>query len=181
MLGTELSPWSLYKTAHTSSFSATAAIYMRKPTEGDNWFVYWGDSDGNIYQMDGDEAGDPSSSQIETYRRSKFIQLESDYNRIRGRVEYKRISTCDLQMDFEWADDYSLTTNTVPLEGPPASDTTYFGGDAYFGGDFYFNEGFQYSQRVSTKGFSPVGRGQGVYLGLSVQSTQEFDILRIMA
>lgn len=180
LLGTELSPWSVYKTDHSSSFDATSAIYMRRPGASP-YFVYWGDSMGRLYQMDGASTGDPSDTAINTYRRSRYLdEFNTELNRMRGRVEYKRISDVDLLMDFEWADDYATNRCTVPLEGPPAGDAAgYFGGTSYFGGSFYFNSGFFYAERVSTKGFAPVGRGPGFHLMLTVQSLQSFDILKI--
>ena len=164
--GTNLSPWSVYKTSHASSFSTNAAIYMRQPG-GDNYNVYWGGSDGKIYQMEGTGTGDPSSTSIETNRKSKlFEELESEdgsvvnpeVSPIRGRVYYRRISDVDLLMDFEWADDYAINRCTVPLDGPGTGDpANYFGGSAYFGGIFYFNSGFQLAQRMSTHGRKPFG------------------------
>lgn len=188
ILETDMSPWSRYKTAHSSSFDTNAAIYMRQPG-GTDWFVYFGGSTGQVYQMDSEAAGDPSSTEIETYRRSRLNEMFQDkygnavlpeYDRLRGRVFYRRISDCDLLIDVEWADDYSINRCTVPLEGPSTSDGAfYFGGSWYFGGDYYLNSGFQFSQRTSTKGFSPVGRGPGFYISTTVSSVQSFDILKL--
>lgn len=180
MVGGELSPWSVYKTNHTSSFSATSAIYMRRPS-GTAYYVYWGDSSGKIYQMEGTGNGDPSTTDIDTVRRTKYIDdYGSDLKIVRGRVIYKRAADCDLLMDFEFSDDYAINRCTVPLEGPPSGGASgYFGGSIYFGGSFYFNVGFEFSQRISSKGFSSVGRGPGFYITTTVQSTQQFDILRI--
>jgi len=181
LVDTGLSPWSRYKTGHSSSFAATSAKYMRAPGTS-SYFVFFGDVDGNIYRMEGEGDGDPSSTDIETSRRTKILyDPEIDnLSGVTGRVEYKRIADCDLLMDFEWSDDYSITRCTVPLEGPPVGDSSsYYGGSAYYGGAFYYNTGFFYAQRISTKGFSPVGEGPGVYLTTTVQSTQEFDIIKI--
>lgn len=188
LMATDLSPWSRYKTSHTSSFVTNAAIYMRQPG-GSDWFVYFGDSSGNIYQMDSESSGDPSSTEIETYRRSRFIEMfdsktgkpiNPDLDSIRGRVYYRRISDCDLLLDVEWADDYSINRCTIPLEGPSTGDGAfYFGGSWYFGGSYYWNSGFQFSQRTSTKGFSPVGRGPGFYLSTTISTVQDFDVLKL--
>lgn len=184
MMGTEFSPWSLYKTGHTSSFSTNSAVYLRQPG-GSNYYVYWGDSIGNIYQMEGTGgSGDSGTATIETNRKSRYIDdiegIDTNLMRLRGRIEYRRTASCDLFMDFEWADDYAINRCTVPLEGPGTGDTSsYFGGSAYFGGAFYFNTGFQLSQRSSSKGFSPVGRGPGFYVSLTVQSTQLFDVTKL--
>lgn len=185
---TDFSPWSVYKTDHTSSFSTSYALYMRQPG-GTAYYVYFGDSSGNLYQLDGTGTGDSGTTSINTYRKSKLIEmLEDKYGNlinpnkdsIRGRVFYRRISSCSLLMDFEWADDYAINRCTVPLEGPATSDSaSYYGGSAYYSGLYYFNTGFQLSQRTSTKGFSPVGRGPGFYLSITVQSSQSFDVLKI--
>lgn len=178
-----LSPWSVYKTDHSSNFDTNVAVYMRRPG-GTDWFVYFGDSSGNIYQMEGSGDGDNGNTAVSTTRRTMLIEemdgYDPNFNQIKGRVHYRRVADVDLVMDFEWGDDYSITRCTVPLEGPPTGDSSnYFGGSAYFGGVFYFNSGFFYSDRVSTKGFTPIGRGVGVYIDLSVSSSQRFDIIKI--
>src|SRR3990172_1134028 len=95
---------------------------------------------------------------------------------------YRRFADIDLLMDFEWGDDYAINRCTVPLEGPPLGDLAmYWGGSWYFGGAYYWNSGFFYSERVSTKGFSPIGRGVGFYLSLSATSSQLFDVMKIEA
>lgn len=180
MDGTNLSPWSVYKTSHASSFETNSAIYMKAPGSQTK-YVFFGDDSGNIYRMEGTSDGDNGDTDISTYRRSKYIEMfEDSPNIFRGRVEYKRIADLDLIMDFEWADDYSTARCTVPLEGPPVGDdANYFGGSSYWGGAFYWNSGFFYADRVSTKGFSPVGRGPGFHLMLTVTGKQSFDILRL--
>lgn len=191
LIGTDQSPWSVYKTNHMSSFITEDAIYMRTPGGStlSNWFVYFGDSTGNIYRLEGTGTGDNGDTDIDTFRKSILIEklededgniLDPEKDTIDGRVHYRRLSDASLLMDFEWADDYSISRCTVPLSGPGTSDSGgYFGGSTYFGGNFYFNEGFQLSQRVSTKGFSPVGKGPGVYMSLTIQDNQEFDIIKI--
>lgn len=184
---TDLSPWSVYQTGHTSAFTTNCPIYMRQPG-GSAYYVYFGDSSGNIYQMDGTGDGDNGNTDIETYRKSGFIEMfqdkygnvvQPDYPVIRGRVYYRRVNDCDLLLSFEWADDYAVNTCTVPLDGPSLADgAVYFGGSGYYGGSYYFNTGFQFSQRTSTKGFSPVGRGPGFYVSASITSSGTFDILK---
>jgi len=188
MMESGFSPWSRYKTAHSSSFDTNCAIYMRQPG-GTDWYVYFGGSTGQIYQMESENSGDPSSTSIEAYRRSRFNEMFQDkygntvqpeYDRLRGRVFYRRVADCDLLIDVEWADDYSIARCTVPLDGPSTADGAfYFGGSWYFGGDYYWNSGFQFSQRTSTKGFSPVGRGPGFYISTTISTTQDFDVLKL--
>lgn len=176
MLQSGLSPWSKYTTQHTSNFVETSVTFMESPTTTDK-YVYWGDADGNIFQMDGTVGGgDAGSDSVKTYRRSGLIDWNPN-ERVRGRLEYRRISTATLIVEAEWADDYQIAQCSVPLEAPPDGD--YFGGSCYFGGEFYFNSGFFYSRRISTKGLSFVGRGPGFYLHTQIDTTNDFDVISI--
>ena len=191
LLGTELSPWMVYKTDHSSSFSTNAATYIREAggNSASDHYVYYGDDSGNIYRLDGTGSGDAGSTDIECTRKTGFIQrlvdedgnpIKVKKNRLRGRVYYRRISSVSFIMDFEWADDYATNRCTIPLEGPQVGDAAaHFNSNAYFGGSFYFNTGFALSFKTSTKGFSAVGRGPGVYVLTSVTSSQDFDVLKI--
>ncbi len=178
MLRTGLSPWSVYKTLHSSNFSATAVTYMKSPvsTTSDE-FVYWGDADGNVYQMEGTGlSGDGGTSKIRTHRRSTLSPtVETDT--ISGRVEYRRVSAVILNLQFEWTDDYGIAECACSLNAPPDGD--YWGGEAYFGGEFYFNAGNLYSRKISTKGFSPVGRGSSVYIHTLVETVNDFDVIKL--
>lgn len=187
MLQTNLSPWGRYKTKHASSFDTEAAIYMRNPA-GTNYEVYFGGETGQIYQMGGSGNGD-SDSEIEIFRKSLLFEelemedgriLNPSYDIVRGRIFYRRISDSDLLMDFEWADDLKVQQCVIPLKGPSTSDgATYFGGEVYWGGAYYWNQGFQVSQRMSTKGFSAVGRGPGFNISLTWSSVQNLDVAKI--
>jgi hypothetical protein len=182
MIRGELSPWSLYKTNHASAFNVISAAYLRDPSpSGTESFVYWGDGNGRIFKMEGTGNGDGSTALISIYRKSVLIRdalLEEDG--IKGRIDYKRVAANILNMEFEWADDFAITKCAVPLEGPPVGDSSnYWGGTAYWGGSSYWNSGFFFSKRVASKGFSPVGRGPGLYIHLYVDTNTTFDILRL--
>ena len=142
MLEANLSPWSVYKTENAASFTTNAAIYMREPG-GKNYYVYWGDDSGNIYQMDGTSGGDAGDTVISTHRKTRMFDhierkdgsiFNPNKDKLRGRIYYRRVSDVDLLLDVEWADDYSTNRCTIPLDGPAAGDiAAYFGGSAYFG------------------------------------------------
>jgi len=191
LLGTEWSPWMLYKTDHTSSFSTNAAVYIREAggNTASDYYVYFGDSSGNVYRLDGTGTGDNGDTDVQATRKTGFIQrvqsedgreIRVNRDRLRGRVFYRRISSTTLIMDFEWADDFSTNRCSIPLEGPGVGDTaSHFNGSAYFGGSYYFNTGFSLSYKNATKGFSAIGRGPGVNVLTSITSSQEFDVLKV--
>lgn len=200
LLDSGLSPWMLYKTDHASSFSTVAASYIREAggNSASDSYVYWGDDSGNIYRMDGTGLGDNGDTDVETTRKSGFIQrYESDLTdsgrvgyqkkpkhtrkpKLKGRIYYRRVSSTSLIVEAEWADDFATNRSTITLEGPTTSDAaSYFGGSAYFSGLFYFNTGFALSHTNATKGWSALGRGPGVYILTSITTKQEFDVIKI--
>ena len=77
-------------------------------------------------------------------------------------MQYRRIRPVDLTVEFDYADEYSLTTATIPLKGVPVGDDAiYFGGSNYFGDSIYFSQGFTFTRRISHQSFSVVGKGKG--------------------
>jgi len=176
------SPWSVYSTNHISSFQTNAAIFMKDPATGlDDNYIYFGDDSGNIYHMDGDVNGDNGDTDIQVFRRSRYFESDQiELEGINGRVYYKRVADTGMIMQFEFGDDYSTTTSLVPLEGPPTTDNAaYWGGNSYWSGEFYWNAGFKFSTIMTTKGYSPVGKGTGIHMLLTFNTRQTFDVVKI--
>lgn len=180
----KLSPWSVYRTNHTNGFATSAARYMRIPGTT-NTTVYFGDSSGRLFDLNGSgTSGDGGTSAIQTVRKSRFIDQADGINFIqhvtRGNVQYRRMEEVSLNIELDWSDEYTTSTATLFLEGRPASDTgAYYGGTAYYGGAFYYNSGFEFTRKVSHKNFSLVGRGPGAFMTLSTLDNKDFQVDQI--
>ena len=179
------SPWSIYKTSLSNSFNASSAMWLRKPGTS-TYGVYWGDSSGNIYDMDGTgSGGDGGTDAIFSTRKTYYIGPETigvDFRKghLIGRVKYVRMKQVECVLSFEWGDDLNNPTCTIVLKGAQAGDTgNYYGGANYYGGTDYYNEGFTFANRVSSRGFSPPGRGPGFYFSAEINSDLDFQILEI--
>lgn len=181
ILPTGFSPWSIYQTQMTNNFDTQAAKYMRRPGTS-NFTIYWGDNAGRIYDVNGEGAGDGGNTDIITTRKTRLVDdtvTTDDFtkNILAGRVQYRRLSECSLTLDFDWADEYNVSNSIIQLKGPPTGDTgIYFGGSFYFGESIYFSEGFLFAQKISSRGFSPTGKGPGFILQLSVETDQDFQV-----
>jgi hypothetical protein len=96
---------------------------------------------------------------------------------LEGSVEYRRIGTNQLNLSFDWDDEYNTATSTVKLRGPLTGDIApYFGGSFYFGDGVYFNQGFNSAQRISDTNFSPSGKGPGFYLTVQSTTATQFQV-----
>lgn len=179
MLSSGKSPWSVYKTQHANGFNTSAAKYMRRPGT-EEFTVYFGGSAGQIYDLNGQGVGDGNGTAIITKRKTRYLDSEIskiDFRKhgIRGRVQYRRLNEVNLDLTFDWGEEFNESTCTVGLQGPPTGDNgVYFGGVIYFSQSIYFNQGFEFAGKVATKGFSPTGKGPGFFLTASVESTKTF-------
>jgi len=92
LLGTELSPWMIYKTDHASSFSTNAAAYIREAggNSASGYHVYFGDDSGNLYRLDGTGAGDNEIMAIPMFRLLERQALSKGFNlRMGKRLELR--------------------------------------------------------------------------------------------
>ena len=172
LIGGDLSPFSLYKTEHSSNYSTEAVEYMEYP-DSTNLSVFFGDDSGNVYDFNGTGTdGDGGTDDILTIR--KLPLQNFDYSEIlEGRVFHRRKGECQLNMIFEWGDEKSETSLTVPLKGDVSANS--YGGDIYYGGNSYYNEGASAGNPVS-RGFSATGQGSSVFVTLSITTKNEFEI-----
>lgn len=161
----KLSPWSVYKTSHSSGFVTSAARYLRLPGTS-TYSVLFGDSTGRIYDLNGDgTGGDGGSTDITVNRVTRFLSGESGVNYIRKipriRVRYERTYECTVNLSIAWGDEYNTSSAAITLKGenPNGAAPAYFGGSFYFGGASYFNVGDGVSGFKSHINTSIVGRG----------------------
>jgi hypothetical protein len=163
----KLSPWSVYKTTLSTAFNTSAARYMRIPgTSG--YSVYYGDSAGKVYDLNGDGvSGDAGSNTIQLVRGTRFLEDLGYIRKIpRGKVQYVRVGACDFNVTLQFSDEYSSSTATVMLKAGDVSGI-YFGGANYFAGTVYFGDTAVGDRFLSHQNFSNVGRGPVVTVEVS--------------
>lgn len=178
----DLSPWMKWTTQMTSGLDVNAAKFLRIPGTS-NWSVYFGGPAGQVYDMNGVGTGDAGNVQISAYRKSHLISsLGTDDDTVSGRIEYRRKGVCNLDLTFEWSDEYSDTNCRIPLKGPITSGgVDFWSGDVYWGESNYWNEGGVAEFRVSHAGFSAVGKGPSFFLTARITSTVNFLVNKIEA
>jgi hypothetical protein len=175
------SPWGTYKTTlkntdNTNIFDTNAATYMYRPQET-VITIYFGDKDGNIYDLNGSGTGD-NGSDIIVSRKTVLIESTRDII-LQGYIHYRRLGEMNCSLIFDWANEYNETQADITLKGAPSSqsDPTYYGGGYYYNeSDNFYNEGFAFSEKKSRQNFSPAGRSEGFNLTYYSESTVQFQI-----
>lgn len=176
----ELSPWMKWTTQMDSALDVDAAKYVKIPGSVSQYTVYFGGPSGQVYDANGSDAEDAGDTLIKAYRKSKLISGFTDDDYLSGRVIYRRKGACTLTMDFEWSDNYADSLCQVPLLGPIVSlGTNFWGGDLYWNDTNYWNAGGVTEFRVSSAGFSAVGKAPSFFVTLSINSTVDFLVNKI--
>ncbi len=167
-----VSPWSIFTTNDVAGFNTNHAIYMWRPGTQD-YSVFFGDSAGRIFDLNGSGTGD-AGTVIPFSRRSRHIGTENlnpwpwVQENITGHIVYRRLTPMNVSVTLDWDDEYNSTTNVLALKGAPAGDTaSYFGGNFYYNDAVYYNAGFSFANRVSSINLDPGGKGPGFYITLS--------------
>ena len=177
LLGTDQSPWAIYRTNHPSNFNTISVRYMDAPeTNDDSESVYFGDEDGNLFQMSGTGVGDAGSYDITTIRKLPLQGFNYDAV-LSGRVYYRRLTECSLNIVLEWGDEQSETDISIPLRGVDAGDLgAFYAASSFYAGDSYYAQGISGGGAPSSKGFSAAGQGSSVFATLEVTSSGPFEI-----
>ncbi len=156
--GGELSPWSKWTTIHPLKFQPTFVMNMLDPADGLE-YVFMGDSDGNIYRLDGkSEGSDANTDTITTERLSGLFSMPMDAQAydINGWVKYRKDQEGSLTIRLEYQG-MNVFNEEIQLTLPQAVGTSFFGSGSFFGGTDVF--GTLNFQKITRQLFAIPGRG----------------------
>ena len=176
--GVPLSPWIKYKTIHATDFQPTAIMNMIDPNDGLE-YIFFGDSTGNVYRMEGTGLSDGGTASIRTERLSKLViaPLNAKVYNVQGWVKWRSITQATtLILRFEYAGE-NVFNEEITITLPATSNINYFGGGGYFGGDLYF--GSKFTGRLTRRKFAVVGQANEFQIRATVISTSRFRINQI--
>ena len=141
LLNTEISPWMKYATVHASAFQPTAIMNAYDPANGLE-YIFFGDSSGNVYRMEGTgTSGDGGTANIFTTRRSPMFlaKLDATIYQMNGWIRYRASS--DINITFKILSAGFLVFDSVETITLPAS-TQYavYRGGIYYADSHYYRE-----------------------------------------
>lgn len=176
------SPWAKWTTGHSSDFQPTCVMPLIDQTSGQD-LVYFGDSLGRIYQMQGSGAKDGGTDTVTVSRTTGLIRgfPEGDLFDVEGWITYRKNVAAVVTLTFFFAGGGSFDKSlTIAL---PASDNlaVYDGtgsAAAYYGGADYYGSAF--SDRISRQGFGPPGLNAHLQVKIDVESEGDIDIQEIV-
>jgi hypothetical protein len=140
--------------------------------------VYFGDSSGNVFQMEGDSwDGDGGTTEVKTNRTSQNIVIPAGHGYdFTGWVRYRGGSDVTLKLTFELGGRYAYN-QSIDITLPAGGTATYWGGDNYFGGNSYFGSLFE--GRLVEQLWSVAGQATELKVSAEVTSDNDFSIAEI--
>lgn len=175
---TPLSPWSKYVTSHSSMFNPTAMMCCIDPDDGIE-YVYFGDSAGNLYRMEGTgDSGDGGSSNIIMTWRSSLFEIPGGLkgNSFDGYVSYRSASNVTITVKLLFAgSQVTDESSTITLKGTPGQ--LFWGGASYWGGSNYWGVPFQ--GRFRREAFTPTGSSEQFQVEVSYTGSSDIEINEI--
>lgn len=173
-IGSELSPWTKFTTVHDLNFQPTAVMLCADP--GDNLeYVFMGDSDGNVYRLEGTgTSGDGGSESITVRRRSGMIAAPMDLKayHIQGHLQHRLGASMSATLKFLFQGEHVRdTSQTITLL--PSSANTPYGGQVYYGGEFYYGGS---EDKLARKIYSRSGQSNLFQTEIEITTTSDFAI-----
>lgn len=176
--GTELSPWSKWTTQHPLAFRPTTVMNMLDPVDGLE-YVFMGDSDGNIYRLEGTgEGGDGGTADINVSRTSALFSapLNAEAYDIEGWVKYRKGEAATLTLTFLYAGDVAFD-QPVTIELPEITNRPVYGGGLFYSDGNYYGTAF--SGRLVRKKFYPGGQSSEFQIRAEINGTTDWQINEI--
>lgn len=176
MVGSQLSPWSRYKTAHGFGFQPTAMMSMIDPASGRE-MTFLGDSVGRVWRLESSTSAD-GGEDIKVIRTSKLFKapLDAKAYDIEGWITYERVAPATVTLDVLWGGREVFDRSAV-VSLPAPEGAAYFGGSYYFGGSTYF--GAFGAGRFYREPFTLNGHGENWQVRVTVEGSGSFGIHEI--
>ena len=181
-LGQFVSPWSKYTTRHSAGFMPSTVWNMLDPSTS-TMAVYFGDTSGNIYKMEGSTFnGDGGTTDILSTRTSKSFQSPPGQKwDVNGWILYRKpTSEVKVSLVFEYGG-VAVFDQAIELTLPAPDTTTasYYGsGTSYYGsGTSYY--GTSFVGRLSRQEWSAAGRASQLQVRAQIEGQTDFSIAEI--
>lgn len=173
------SPWSPWITDHANEFIKTASMSMINPVTGlDD--VFWGDSTGKIFRMQGAGAGDGGTTDIVTQTISKVFSAPLDalaYD-VEGYVRYNPVAhPVTFDISILWGGTKILETEAHSVAVKKPDGAIYYSNQAYYSGNSYY--GSTFGGKFIRERFTPRGSSEELQIQIEATTSSTFEINEI--
>ncbi len=169
-----VSPWSRWITDHATSFNPTAIMNCLDPLDGLE-YVFFGDSSGNLYRLEGSGAlGDGGTTTIRTSFTSRLFSVLGQFSGMEGWIKYRKPSAAVNLTLTLLASGHQVFDEPVTISIPAPGDVLYYGGTNYYGGNFWYGNAF--FDRITRQKFGIAGQANDFQIRVEADTAEDFRV-----
>lgn len=177
LMGSGLSPWMKWTTDHTMAFQPTAMMNMVDPSDGLE-YVFFGDSSGNFYRMEGTgSSGDGGTTNVTAERLSGLISapLDAEMYDINGWIKYLSGQSVDVEIINEYSG-FESFNDQATITIPEVTTNAVYNGAVYYGGSYYYGVA---AGKIKKQKITIPGQASDFQIRAKVTSSNDFEINEI--
>lgn len=177
LMGSQFSPWLKWTTAHSSGFAPTAMMNAYDPSDGLE-YIFFGDSSGKVYRMEGSGSGDGGTTDIKTVHRSSMFtaKLDATMFNLTGWIRYRASVDMDISLKI-LSGGFYVFDSVESITLPASSSYSVYRGGVYYGGGSYYKESL--NTRLRREKFVVAGGTNEFQLEIQYDGTAQLDIQEV--
>jgi hypothetical protein len=139
--------------------------------------VFFGDSSGRIYRLEGSGSGDGGSAAVRTERLSKLfsVPLDAQAFDVSGWIKYRKNDAATVVIKIEYAGS-NVFDESITVSIPAASGTPLYSGGSYYGAAYYSTP---FRNRLVRQPLSVAGQGNEFQVRVTCEGTTDIQINEI--
>ena len=173
----QLSPWSKWTTTHTTNFTPTTVMQLVNPLNNQD-VVYFGDTAGRIYRLDGEGGQDGGTDDITVKRRSgMFAVPDGNTFDVKGWIHYRKLFAATVTIRV-LGGGVAIYDQEISLQLPENANVAVYGGESYYG-DQTSLYGVSFTGRIHRQDWGAAGQASHFQLEVQVTGNEDVDIEEI--
>ena len=173
----QLSPWSKWVTTHTVDFNPTAVMQLVNPLNNQD-VVYFGDTSGNIYRLDGEGGQDGGTEDITVKRRSRMFAVpEGNIFDVTGWIHYRKQFAATVTIRI-LGGGVAVFDQEISLNLPQSTNLAVYGGPHHYG-DQTSVYGVSLTGRIHRQDWGAAGQASHFQLEVEVSGSEDIDLEEI--
>ena len=168
------SPWSKWTTTHSIGFSPSTVMQLINPLNNQD-AIYFGDTSGRIYRMEGEGGQDGGTDDITVKRRSRMFAVpEGNTFDVRGWIHYRKLFAATVTIRI-LGGGVAVYDQEISLNLPLNEAVAVYNGDHFYG-DQSSIYGVSFSGRIHRQDWSAAGQSSHFQLEVEISGDEDVNI-----
>ncbi|HDZ36892.1 MAG TPA: hypothetical protein ENH62_01145 [Marinobacter sp.] len=170
----QLSPWSKWVTTHDIGFNPTTVMQLVNPLNNQD-VVYFGDTAGNIYRLDGEGVQDGGTDDLTVKRRSRMFAVpEGNTFDVAGWIHYRKLFASTVTIRI-LGGGVAIYTQEITRNLPASTSIAVYGGSHHYG-DATSTYGVSFTGRIHRQDWGAAGQSSHFQVEVEITGNEDIDL-----